>query len=129
KRQPVYARLLDAAQELLDGNAGFAKRLEESWRGRSFVAIYDQPLLLIASIRDAVLAEGQAHPLWAALRDANPDAAAVTREALAAAFERERTWNNLANRYVQTNETSRAVVWLWPARLLCARPFTLVDCA
>src|SRR5262249_3744746 len=41
---------------------------------------------------------------------------------------RERVWKSIATRYVQTNETSRAVVWLWPATLLGARPFALVDC-
>ena len=128
-RQPSYARLLDEIQALIDGNPEFKRRLDEAWRGRTFSAIYDQPLLAIASLRDAVLAEGNAHPLWAALRDAQPDPSAVTPGAVAEAFERERTWNNLANRYVQTNETSRAVVWLWPARLLGTRPFTLVDCA
>jgi hypothetical protein len=128
QRQPAYARLLDEVQALMDGDAAFAKRLADGWRGREFVAIYDQPLLLIASVREAVLLEGQGHPLWAALRDEDPQVAAVTRDAVAAAFERERSWRNLRERYVQTNETSRAVVWLWPATLLGSRPFTLVDC-
>lgn len=129
KRQPVYGRLLDEVQALMDGDAAFAARLAEAWRGREFVAIYDQPLLLIASLREAVLWEGQRHPLWTALRDENPDVTAVRRDSVIAAFERERSWRNLRERYVQTNETSRAVVWLWPATLLGARPFTLVDCA
>ena len=128
KRQPVYAQLLDEVQALMDGDAAFAARLAEAWRGREFVAIYDQPLLLIASLREAVLSEGQGHPLWMALRDESPDLAGITRDKVKAAFERERSWRNLRERYVQTNETSRAVVWLWPATLLGSRPFTLVDC-
>ena len=128
KRQPVYARLLDEVQAQMDRDEAFAARLADAWRGREFVAIYDQPLLLIASLREAVLVEGQRHPLWMALRDENPEATGVTREKVKAAFERERSWRNLRERYVQTNETSRAVVWLWPATLLGSRPFTLVDC-
>lgn len=128
QRQPAYARLLDEVQALFESNPAFAERLQQAWRGREFAAIYDQPLLLIASLREAVLVEGKSHPLWAALRDQAPDPNAVSRESVAAAFEHERTFRSLRDRYVQTNETSRAVVWLWPATLLGARPFVLVDC-
>jgi hypothetical protein len=49
----------------------------------------------------------------------------------AIAPERTRFWQALRERAVQTNETTRAVTWLWPAALLGAagkrRAIALVD--
>lgn len=46
-------------------------------------------------------------------------AASVDRTRLEAALAPERpVWDKLRSRYVQTNETSRAVAWLWPAHLI-----------
>ncbi len=44
----------------------------------------------------------------------------MTREALVESFDRATLWESLATRFVQTNETTRAVAWLWPAAILRA---------
>jgi hypothetical protein len=57
----------------------------------------------------------------------------VTEEALSAALDgtREGVFDALAHRGVQTNDTTRAVAWLWPAALAGAsggaRPLAVVD--
>jgi hypothetical protein len=57
----------------------------------------------------------------------------VTVEALVLALapERVRTWEDLRTRYLQTNDTTRGVAWLWPAHLAGCdggrRPLVLVD--
>lgn len=64
---------------------------------------------------------------------AEPGEQAVTGSAVAAACgaERSQLWWNLKHRFVQTNEPSRAVTWLWPAAMWAAveadRPLTIVD--
>jgi len=112
-RSAPYARIL----ELLPGVLP-REELEEAWSERTFGAWYERPLLILASLRYDALVEGPSHPLYAALVDpADPDA--VDRDALRAAFSRGRgLWRTLSRRHVQTNETSRAVAWLWPARLV-----------
>jgi hypothetical protein len=131
ERCPPYARALSLLPHLLDGPAGH--RLEAAWARRRFHARYDRPLLLLASLRDDALTEGPAHPLHAAFAARHPDPEAVTAAALAAALSRDRRriFQLLARRSVQTNETSRAVAWLWPAALAGAsggaRPVALAD--
>jgi len=117
-RVPVYARLLEVLEEELP--VGLATRLEESWRGRSFGAFYERPLLLLAALRDDALRQGEAHPLWAAIAGPSPGPDAIDRAAVAAALapERGHMWLALAGRHLQTNEPTRAVVWLWPACLV-----------
>ena len=108
-------------------------RVEAAWRERRFSAGYDRPLLLMAALRAEALRAGPRHPLFEAIAatDVRPEAA--TREALAAALADAppRLYAELATRRVQTNETSRAVAWLWPAALAgCAdgkRPLALFD--
>ena len=137
-RAPVYNLLLAAAAELFDHPAGSLEeaaraRVEAAWRERRLSAGYDRPLLLMAALRAEALRAGPRHPLFAALAatDVRPEAA--TREALATALADAppRLYAELATRRVQTNETSRAVAWLWPAALAgCAggkRPLALFD--
>ena len=116
-RSAPYARALDLLPSVLSGEAG--RSLEAAWRGRRFFAWYDRPLLLLASLRNDALAEGPRHPLWHAFAAPDPSAEAATEDALRAALDRPRTrlLDALAHRTVQTNETSRAVAWLWPAAL------------
>ena len=118
KTVPVYARVLDAAVTLLDGPIG--RRLAEAWEAREFLAVYERPLLLMAALRFDALLEGPSHPLFRAIAHDPPDVSAVTPDALAAALapDRSRVYDALARRVVQTNETSRAIAWLWPAHLL-----------
>jgi hypothetical protein len=137
-RVPVYDRLLEAAAGLVEAPADAAERaararLEAAWRERRFTAAYDRPLLLLAALRAEAFRAGPAHALHAALAAEPPRPEAVTRAALAGALADApaRLHVDLATRWVQTNETSRAVTWLWPAQLAgCsdgARPLALAD--
>src|SRR5512138_259679 len=130
-RSAPYERALRLLPEVLGGRAG--RFVEAAWEHRRFFAWYDRPLLLLAALRNDALADGPGHPLWAAFAAPDADAEAVTAAALAAALDgaRERVFDALAQRGVQTNETSRAVAWLWPAALAGtsgrARPLALAD--
>ena len=130
-RSAPYARALELLPAVLEGAAG--RYLATAWRHRTFFAWYDRPLLLLAALRFDAMQEGPTHPLHAAFAADPPRAEAATAGALAAALDgsRERTLDALAHRSVQTNETSRAVAWLWPAHLAGlshgARPVALAD--
>jgi len=125
-----YARALALLPGVLAGPQG--RYLAAAWEERRFFAWYERPLLLLAAIRDDVLAEGAAHPLWPAFGP-GADPEAVLAEDLAAALEggRDRVFDALARRTVQTNEPSRAIAWLWPAALAGAsggaRPIAIAD--
>jgi hypothetical protein len=126
ERSPVQVRLYEVLEELLPGEVG--ARLEAAWRGRDFRIFYERPLLVLAALRFDALGEGPSHPLWAALAADPPDPAAIDRGSLAAALAPDRpVWRSLAARFVQTNETTRAVAWLWPAALVGERPLAIVD--
>ncbi|HEY6098753.1 MAG TPA: DUF2332 family protein [Anaeromyxobacter sp.] len=116
-RSPPYARALELLPSVLSSAAG--RRVAAAWAHRRFYAWYARPLLLLAALRNDALAEGPAHPLWRGLAARAPSARAVTEDALLVALDgtRERVFDALAHRTVQTNETSRAVAWLWPAAL------------
>ncbi len=116
-RVPSYDRVLALVADGLGGDIG--RRLGKAWARRCFDAIYDRPLLLLATLRYDALATGPEHPLWAALAADEPDPSAVTAATLERALGRDqpRVWHSLTRRRVQTNEVSRAVAWLWPAAL------------
>lgn len=118
-RSPVYERALALLPGVLRGAPG--RFVATAWERRTFFAWYDRPLLLLAALRDRALADGALHPLGRAFSDEG-DPAAVTAEALEAALDGSRmeVFESLARRAVQTNETSRAVAWLWPAAILRA---------
>jgi hypothetical protein len=130
-RSAPYERALALLPEALAGPAG--RYLAAAWGHRTFHAWWDRPLLLLASMRFDALLDGEDHPLWQGFAAPSPRAEAVTLEALEATLEsgRERLLDALAHRGVQTNDTSRAVAWLWPAHLAGlahrARPVALVD--
>ncbi len=135
-RVPSYVRLLEELLAVLaDAKLGppVRRRLEAPWVARRFEASYERPLLLLAALRASALEEGSGHPLWAAIAAEPPARQAVSRASLLAALapERHATYSRFASRSVQTNETSRAVAWLWPAYLLGAnqkaRPLALID--
>ncbi len=131
ERTPVYARLLGLVEQSLAGDLGAA--LEKLWAQREFLAYYERPNLLLAALRYSALIEGPAHPLYAAVVHDPPDLDAVTPSALAGAIAPARGdfWQAVATRGMQTNETTRAVAWMWPAHLLAragvTRPLALVD--
>jgi len=130
-RSPSYARALALLPAVLEGTPG--RFLAAAWEGRVFQAWYDRPLLLLAALRADARAEGPSHPLFAAFAAEPPEPETLTAGALAAALDgsRERVFDALATRGVSTNDTSRAVAWLWPAALAGAsggaRPLVLVD--
>lgn len=130
KREPVYARLLDLLAAALPT---LGPELDRAWQGRTFFASYDRPLLLLASLRNDALAEGPSHPLWPSIGKGGVEATGPTAAQLRAAVDasRERFWGALAERTVQTNETTRSVVWLWPASLIASvdssTPLHVVD--
>jgi hypothetical protein len=124
-RAPAYHRVLEELVALLPEGA-VAERLAHAWRERSFRAFYDRPLLVLAALRRDALAEGPTHPLWRAVAAPEADPTSVTRRALLDALDRTTFWDSLATRFVQTNETSRAVAWLWPATILGA-PVVLAE--
>lgn len=130
-RNPAYERLLGLALSELEH--GLGDLLEEAWAKRSFAAFYERPLLLLAAIRYDALCEGPSHPLYAAIAGEPPDPEAASAAALRAATDKQRArfFRALCTRAIQTNETSRAVTWLWPASLLARagvqQPIALCD--
>lgn len=130
-RSPAYARLIELVVEQLD--SGLEAALSRVWRDRVFGAFYERPLLLLNALREDALREGTGHPLFAGIGALEPAPESLTREKVRAALEPRRTelWATLAERYVQTNEPSRAVAWLWPAALAAGvapkRPLALFD--
>ncbi len=134
-RAPVYHRLLEGAAAIFDAPTGATEeaaraRVEAAWRERKQHNTYHRPLLLMAALRAEALRAGPRHPLFEAIGAGQPRPDAATRDGLAAALADapQRLFAELATRSVQTNETSRAVAWLWPAALAGgARPLALYD--
>lgn len=130
-REPAYARLLDEIRIALAD--GLDVRLGECWAGRQFHAFYERPLLVLAALRYDALCEGESHPLHAAIAAKSPDPGAVTAAAVTASLapQRDRVYEAVRQRFVQTNETTRAVTWMLPAHLLRgageSRSLALVD--
>lgn len=130
-RCPPYARALELLPPLVEGPIGRA--LGAAWEHRHFHASYDRPLLLLAALRLDARAEGPGHRLFEAFAVREPRAEAVTPAALTEALDpgRDRVYDAIIRRAVQTNETARAVAWLWPAALAGAsggrRPIALAD--
>src|SRR2546421_1763182 len=134
-RSLVYVRALTLLKEIVAGPSkveAVIAGLEQAWGKKSFNIYYHRPLLLLAALRAEAIAVHR-HPVARGLASLNPDALAVTREALLQALSPGRIglWCALATRSMQTNDVSRSVVWMWPAALAkCnnqARPLGLVD--
>jgi hypothetical protein len=134
-RSLPYVRALSLLRQILSGPESVepvVASLKRVWAPRSSYAYFDRPFLLLAALRAEALASAR-HPLARGFATENPDALAVTRQALIEALSPAHTgvWFSLGSRSPQTNEVSRAVVWLWPAELAgCghgARPVGLVD--
>ncbi|MGI8460018.1 MAG: DUF2332 family protein [Solirubrobacterales bacterium] len=130
-RDPVYARTLDLLIPRIEGD--LAERLRDAWREREFGPFYERPLMILTALREDVLHEGEGHPLWAGVGASDPDPGAVTAEGVETGFaaDRDRVWRSLATRFVQTNDTSRGVAWMWPAALSATvepdRPIEIYD--
>jgi hypothetical protein len=108
-------------------------RLQALWAHRTFHSPYERPLLLVGAVRYDALCEGPTHPLHPAVAADPVRIDALTPEAFAEAIapSRSRFEDALRTRAVQTNETTRAVTWLWPASMLFGagerRPLAVVD--
>lgn len=135
-RHAAYHRLVGILMTLVWGPArddALVANFERVWRTRSFPTFYERPLLILAALRADALQEGKSHPLHGALAAATPDPDAVTPEAVTGSLARNRlgVWSTMTSRRVQTNDTSRAIAWLWPAFLAgcdrSARQLALVD--
>ena len=130
-RSAPYERALRLLPGVLAGAAG--RFVEAAWEHRRFLAWYERPLLLLTSLRFDALTEGPSHPLFDGFAAFEPRAAAVTAEALCQALDgsHEAVFDALAHRVVHTDETSRAIAWLWPAALAgagdAAHPLALAD--
>jgi len=133
KSVPTYHLVVSHVLSLLESDPSLCDRLERVWAGRTFNVHYDRPLLLLAALRADAISTGEAHPLYRAIGTDDPDPGAATRAAVEASLagDRERVYRALAERWVQTNDTHRSVIWRWPAWLAgCdggARPLCLVD--
>jgi hypothetical protein len=133
-RHDTYHRLLGTLVGLLsaEGDA-LLSNFDRAWRTRSFPTFYERPLLILAALRADALQEGTSHPLHAALAAPTPDPKVVTPESVATSLGRDRlgAWSTMTTRRVQTNDTSRAIAWLWPAFLAGCdggeRPLALAD--
>lgn len=127
--RPVHARLLELMMPLLDGWLG--ELLAEAWSTRTFHAGYERLLVLLAALRFDALREGEAHPLYAGLVCRPAELAAITEDTLRSTLRSPRVAMALRERSPQTNETTRAVTWLWPAQLLARagalEPIALCD--
>jgi hypothetical protein len=135
-RSTPYRRLVPQIAQLIEDPAhgpAVLAAMQRAWQSREFRAYYERPLLLFAALRSDAIGDGPSHPLHAALRDAAPDADVITEAAVRGALATSRTglWTTLGLRRVQTNDTSRALAWLWPAAIAGAsegaRPVLLVD--
>lgn len=115
---------------LLTEDAALCASFEQAWQGRSFHEPAHRPLLVLDVLRYDSILIGQDHPLHGALASP-PDPDRATQAALAAALSRKEFWRCLTKFSIQTNETSRALVWLWPAKLAGCdsgkRPLALLD--
>lgn len=133
QRVPVYARLLELLAEDVLHSDEVREALRRVWQRRSFDAWYERPLLILAALRYDALSDGPAHPLYPAIAAHEPDPDAATPDALKVAFAaaRERVWHALETRHLQTNDSTRAMAWLWPASMLGQlhpeRPLELFD--
>jgi hypothetical protein len=128
-RSPSYHRLLGFLEETL--NVGLGARLEKAWQRRKFGAFYERPLLVLAALRDDALKVGKAHPLWAAIAAPHPDAEIMDATRVSEALGSAHFWETIRKRFVQTNESARAVAWLWPGHLAFEagnkKPLCIVD--
>ena len=133
-RVPSYAAVLGHVETMLEEpSSALGQALDRVWGQRTFHVVYDRPLLLLAALRAEAVVEGPSHPLYGAIGTEEPRAEEVSLEKVRRALspDRARLFATLAERWVQTNDTLRSVVWRWPAYLAgCeggAVPVALVD--
>lgn len=125
RTSPLYGALMGHLQQLWGGprEEWFHGMLEKAWEGRAFAVWYERPLLLALVLHDLALERGVAgSPLAEAFPSCGGSAdrlsAGRVREAVTQIETSPRHLQMLRAGYVQTNETSRGVAWLWPLATL-----------
>lgn len=123
----TYADLLRALGPLFEEHPEIHARVDHAWKDREFQANYERPLLFLAALRNDAQAR-EDHPLRSVLGDAAGGNALVDREALARALdERAPFYATLRDRFVQTNEVTRAIAWRLPLARFDGERVALVD--
>lgn len=123
----TYADLLRGLGPLFAEHPEIYARVELAWKGREFQADYERPLLFLAALRKDAQAR-EDHPLRSALGDAAGGKEPVDKGALALALAAEAPlYVALRERFVQTNELSRAIAWRLPLARFEGERVALVD--
>ena len=123
----TYADLLRALEPLFVAHPAIQARVEQAWSDRDFQADYERPLLFLAALRRDAQAQAD-HPLRGVLGDDAGGNAPVDRRALARALEEGALfYESLRDRFVQTNECTRAIAWRLPLARFEGERVALVD--
>jgi hypothetical protein len=123
----TYADLLRALEPLFARYPAIHARVEQAWTGRDFQADYERPLLFLAALRRDAQARAD-HPLRSVLGDDAGGSTPVDRRALARALEEgAHFYESLRDRFVQTNECTRAIAWRLPLARFEGDRVALVD--
>jgi hypothetical protein len=126
-RSPCHAAFLRLAADLLAHDAEVRDGVLAAWSGRSIRARYERPLLLCAAVRFDALGDS-AHPLAAGLGPEPTDVSTIRADAVRAAVLTSSALGSIRNRFVQTNEVTRACVWRLPLGIVNRhRPCILAD--
>ncbi|MEO6572993.1 MAG: DUF2332 family protein [Polyangiaceae bacterium] len=124
---PTYADLLRALGPLFAEHPQIHARIAVAWKDREFHANYERPLLFLAALRRDAQARVD-HPLRSVLGDAAGGSESVDRGALALALGDEAPlYGALRDRFVQTNEVTRAIAWRLPLTRFEGEEVALVD--
>jgi hypothetical protein len=125
-RSGAHVRFLRAALGVIERDAEVRNGILGSWANRVFHARFERPLLLCAAVRFDVLRD-PSHPLAKALAD-EPEAFSIDDASLRAALLRRDALASMRDRFVQTNEVTRACAWRVVASLIGGeRPWALAD--
>jgi hypothetical protein len=126
-RSPCHAVFLRHSATLVATDQEVRKGILAAWEGRSFRARYERPLLLCAAVRFDALRDS-AHPLSTGLAREPPEMGGITVDAVREALTRPSALVSMRNRFVQTNEVTRACVWRLPITIVGqGRPIVLAD--
>jgi hypothetical protein len=127
-KSPPYAGLLETIVRLIAQDARVRDAILEAWSERVFASRYERALLLCTALRFGALRDC-VHPLAPFVAHEPPDAAAVDAGLVAASLLRPSVLASIRERYVQTNEVTRAVAWRWPLSIAARgdRPAAIVD--
>lgn len=123
----TYADLLRALAPLFVEHPEIHARFEQAWKDRKFQADYERPLLFLAALRRDALTRTD-HPLRSVLGDDAAGTVVVDRRALALALEEAAPfYGAIRDRFVQTNEVTRAIAWRLPLARFDGEWVALVD--